>query len=68
MDEKLKLKNDYDEQLGIGREVFDEAVQNKKIEKWVKIYLPFMDENMQKEITEYYENLYYKKDGCELNV
>ena len=43
MDEKLKLKTTYDNNLLEGQSNFMEYVKQNKIKDWVNKYMPFID-------------------------
>lgn len=63
MEEKLKLKNEIDDNFELGRLKFEEAVQNKQVKEWVHKYLTFLDGNAQENLIKCYENLYYNNES-----
>jgi hypothetical protein len=68
MNEKHKMKEDYDQLYSNGLNKFYDYMQKGKIEEWVKTYMPFMNESVHKAIIEYYNNTHATLQSTQSNI
>ena len=62
MDDKLKLKTNYENNLLEGKINFMEYVKQGKIKEWVEKYMPFIDDYSKESICKCYTQMYNNND------